>query len=146
MDVATFQGESDHALDDKNRLIVPARFRENIGTKFYLTRGYGGSCIWVFTIEQWKSFVASLDNRPQLDDEAMLLKRWFTSTEVAPDTQGRFAIPQKLRQYAKIADGGRVVVVGTGVRIEIWAADEWDAYNDNLSLEMVSKAAKAVGI
>jgi len=141
-----FQGESDHTLDDKNRLIVPTRFREHIGTKFYLTKGYNGAYIWIFTVDEWNTFIDALDRRPQLDKQTMILKRYFTSTEVTPDSQWRIPVPPKLRQHAGIADHGEVVMVGVGSRIEIWSAAEWAKFNDDLTPEMIAEAAEAVGI
>ena len=141
-----FQGESDHTLDDKNRLIIPTKYRSLLGSRFFLTRGYNGACIWVFTETEWNSFVEALDARPQLDEDTVMLKRFFTSAEATPDSQGRIAVPPKLRGYANIADHSTVVIVGTGSKLEIWSKAGWDDYNDNITPEMISKAAKGVGI
>jgi MraZ protein len=141
-----FQGEYDHSIDDKGRVIIPTKFRSLLGDRFYMTKGYSGPCIWVFTEAEWKSFSDALDRRPQLDEDTVMLKRFFTSTEAATDSQGRVAIPSKLRSYAKIVEQSPVVIVGTGSKIEIWSAAEWEKYNDNITADMISKAARGVGI
>ena len=141
-----FQGESDHTLDDKNRLIIPTKIRSLLGSRFFVTRGYGAACLWVFTEVEWNSFVEALDRLPQLDSQTKLLKRYFTSAECSPDTQGRISIPPKLRAYAKIEDHGAVVIVGTGNKLEIWSAAEWEKYNDSITFDMIENAAKGIGI
>ena len=140
-----FQGESDHSLDDKGRLIVPSRFRLNLGERFIMTKGIGG-CIFVYTIPAYTALSDTLNNQRQLDEHTMRLQRFFTSTEVSADTQGRVAIPGKLRDWAKIGDQGEVVIVGTGNRIEIWSRQAWDHYNDDLTDAMITESAREVGI
>lgn len=141
-----FQGEYDHNIDDKGRVIIPTKFRSLLGDRFYITKGYSGPCLWLFTESEWKSFSDALDRRPQLDEDTVMLKRFFTSTEASTDSQGRVAIPMKLRGYARIVEQSPVVIVGTGSMIEIWSSAEWDLYNDNITADMISKAARGVGI
>ena len=76
----------------------------------------------------------------------MRLQRFFTSFELNPDGQGRVLIPAKLRQHAEIAVLDDVVIVGTGSRIEIWSSRVWAAYNEALTAEMITEAARELGI
>ena len=140
-----FQGEYDHSVDDKGRVIVPTRFRSSLGERFYMTKGVGG-CIWLYTEESYKTLSDSLAKQRQLDEHTIRLQRFFTSAESSTDTQGRVAIPGKLREWAKIGEQGAVVFVGTGTRIEIWSRTAWDHYNDQLSDEMISESAREIGI
>ena len=143
--MVVFQGEFDHSVDDKGRVIIPTRFRSSLGERFYMTKGIDG-CIFVYTDAAYKDLSDTLAKQPALDGHAMRLQRFFTSTEVSADGQGRVAIPIKLREYAKIGEQGDVVIIGTGVRIEIWSADSWDRYNDDLTADMITESARELGI
>ncbi len=140
-----FQGEFDHSVDDKGRVIIPTRFRSSLGERFYMTKGMGG-CIFVYTDAAYKDLSETFSRQKQLDEHTMRLQRFFTSTEVSVDGQGRVAIPIKLRLYAKIGEQGDVVIVGTGARIEIWSAESWERYNEDLTAEMISESARELGI
>ena len=143
--MVVFQGEFDHSVDEKGRVIIPTRFRSSLGERFYMTKGLDG-CIFVYTEGGYKDLSETLSRQRQLDEHTLRLQRFFTSTESSVDGQGRVAIPMKLREYAKIAEQGDVVIVGTGSRIEIWAAASWERYNDTLSAEIISASAREVGI
>ncbi len=143
--MVVFQGEFDHSVDDKGRVIIPTRFRSSLGERFYMTKGMDG-CIFVYTEAAYKDLSETLSRQRQLDEHTMRLQRFFTSTEVSADTQGRVAIPIKLREYAKIGEQGAVVIVGTGVRIEIWSAKSWERYNDDLTAVMITESARELGI
>lgn len=140
-----FQGEYDHSVDDKGRVIIPTKLRSSIGDRFYMTKGLGG-CIFVYTEAEYKNLTETLQKQRQLDEHTMRLQRFFTSTESGVDSQGRVAIPVKLREWAKIGDQGDVVIVGTTNRIEIWSRANWDSYNDQLTDTMISESAREVGI
>lgn len=141
-----FQGEFDHSVDDKGRVIIPNRFRASLGVRFYMTKGLGG-CIFIYTETDYNALSERLsDQRRQLDAHTMRLQRFFTSTEAGVDGQGRVAIPSKLRDWAKIPEQGDVVIVGTGSRIEIWSRDVWERYSEELTDEMISESAREVGI
>ncbi|MCW3062247.1 MAG: division/cell wall cluster transcriptional repressor MraZ [Capsulimonas sp.] len=140
-----FQGEFDHSVDDKGRVIIPTRFRSSLGERFYMTKGVGG-CIFVYTEAAYKQLSDTLNKQRQLDEHTIRLQRFFTSTESSVDGQGRVAIPSKLRDWAKIGEQGDVVIVGASARIEIWARIAWDKYNEDLTDEMISFSAREVGI
>ena len=140
-----FQGEFDHSVDDKGRVIIPTKFRSSLGERFYMTKGLGG-CIFVYTEPGYKDLSETLSRQRQLDEHTMRLQRFFTSTELNVDGQGRVAIPAKLREYAKIGEQGDVVIVGTGSRIEIWSSRSWALYNEDLTAEMITESARELGI
>lgn len=140
-----FQGEFDHSVDEKGRVIIPTKFRSSLGERFYMTKGLGG-CVFVYTESAYKDLSETLSRQRQLDEHTMRLQRFFTSSELSADNQGRVAIPAKLREYAKIALLDEVVIVGTGSRIEIWSSQSWDVYNDHLTAEMITESARELGI
>ena len=143
--MVVFQGEFDHSVDDKGRVIIPTRFRSSLGERFYMTKGLGG-CIFIYTEGAYKDLSETLQKQRPLDEHSMRLQRFLTSTESSVDSQGRVAIPIKLRVYAKIEDQGDVVIVGTGSRIEIWSSASWDKYNDELTAAMITESARELGI
>ncbi len=140
-----FQGEFDHSVDDKGRVIIPTKFRSSLGERFYMTKGMGG-CLFIYTEAGYKDLSETLYRQKPLDEHTMRLQRFFTSSELNPDGQGRILIPAKLREYAKIAVLEDVVIVGTGSRIEIWSSRSWAAYNEDLTAEMITESARELGI
>ena len=108
-------GQYQHNIDAKNRVIVPAKFREDLGERFYVTKGLDG-CLFVLSEEGWKRLQDKIVAMPM--SKARQLQRFFFSgaAEVEPDKQGRILIPQPLRDYASIEKD--VTFIGTGDRAE----------------------------
>ncbi len=131
-----FYGEYKHGLDRKGRLILPARFRdvcrESGIDKFFLTRGLD-KCIFMFCEEEWRAQEKKFKGLSFTKQESRSFNRLFFSgaVEVIPDKQGRFIIPQYLKQYADIK--GDAVVIGVSNRIEIWDASAWETFYTNSS-------------
>ena len=126
-----FMGEYNHTIDEKGRIIVPSRFREQLGETFVVTQGLDG-CLFVYSNEEWESFVAGLKNLPG-NKEARQLQRYFMAGAVMceVDKQGRILIPAKLRTQAGLEK--EVVFVGVLSKIEIWSKGRWeqnDGYDD----------------
>lgn len=134
------QGEYQHGLDAKGRLILPVKFREELGEKFYLTKGLDG-CLYIYPVEEWISFSGRLNALPTSSKEARRLKRHFigSSVECEPDKQGRFLISQVLRDFAKIEKD--VTVIGMYDHVEIWASEQYDRYenDDDVSIEEIAE-------
>ena len=129
-----FYGEYIHSIDRKGRLILPARFREiakeNGIEKFFLTRGLD-KCIFMFSEDEWKPQEQKFKNISFTKQEARTFNRMFFSgaVEVAPDRQGRFIIPQYLKDFANIKRD--TMVIGVSNRIEIWDSDYWREFYAN---------------
>jgi len=123
-------GEFQHNVDQKGRLFVPAKFREELGETFVITRGIG-ACLFVFSNEEWVNFSKKLRALPMTDRRAQdFLRMLFAGAcECEPDKQGRILLPQRLREHAGIEK--EVVVIGVMSRMEIWAKTNWDTYNEN---------------
>lgn len=122
-----FFGEFEHALDAKGRLIIPAKFRELLGTSFVITRGMDG-CIFGYPAERWATLQAQLDDLPLTRKDARAFVRFFyaAAAECELDKQGRVMIPATLRQYAKLEK--QCVIVGVSDRFEIWSAEHWQQF------------------
>jgi len=123
-----FMGEYRHSLDAKNRLIIPSRFREQLGDTFYVTKGFD-ECLSVYTEEQFAKLMEELQKLPSTKREARQYVRSVTSKamECSFDTQGRIQLPQVLKNVAGIDHA--CAVIGVNDHVEIWAEDKWDAYD-----------------
>ena len=119
-----FLGEFQHSLDTKGRVILPARYREQLAEGAYVTKGRGG-CLSVFTAEDFEVVASEVREQSKQGATQLNAARAFFSgaQEVRPDKQGRVALPQNLRDYAGLTR--EVVVAGVFSRIEIWDRDRW---------------------
>lgn len=123
-----FTGSVEHSLDDKGRLVVPARFRERLGPGFFLTIAEPDPCLALYPAVTWGEFCARLEAAPVKDERyRRFVRHLFSHTEeVFCDAQGRLVIPSTHRNYAKIERD--VVTVGSLTRVEIWAKDHFGAH------------------
>jgi MraZ protein len=118
-------GAYDHTLDDKNRLTLPAKFRQSFAEGVIVTRGFDG-CLYAYRRADWDRLVESrLSTLDPLSPEGRRLQRHFFSgaTEAELDKQGRVMIPAQLIEHAKL--GREVVVAGVNDRLEIWGRAAW---------------------
>jgi MraZ protein len=121
-----FAGSEQHALDHKGRLIVPARFRERLGSQFVLTIAHPDPCLALYPMATWVEFCGRIEAIPVKDEPYRRYLRYVFahSEEVGCDAQGRVGVPALLRTYAGIERN--VVSVGLLTRIEIWAKERYD--------------------
>ena len=127
-DLPRFTGSVEHALDDKGRLIVPARFRERLGTGFVLSIAPPDPCLALYPASTWAEFCDRLEAAPRKDEQFRRMVRYlFAHTEeVACDAQGRLLIPTPLRHYAGIERD--VTSIGSLTRVEVWAKERLGAH------------------
>ena len=120
-----FMGEFQHSLDTKGRIIVPAKFREELGTDFVITRGLDG-CLFGYPLSEWKLIEEKLKQLPmnKRDSRAFVRFMFADATQCNFDKQGRINVPKQLRDHAKLAKD--CVMVGVSIRFEIWNADTWN--------------------
>lgn len=142
-----FFGEARHNVDDKGRLILPAKFREDLGLNFVMTKGLD-NCIFLFPQEEWSVMEEKLKSLPMTSRDARAFVRYFFSgaAEGELDKQGRIRIPQNLVEYAKLDK--QTVIIGVGTRLEIWDQSLWDDYNndDSLSYDQIAERMSELGI
>lgn len=128
---ARFVGRSDLSLDEKGRLVVPSRFRERLGQRFYVTVGIPEPCLALYPEEAWEHEVGRRLDEATITDENYeaygIYSRYVTQNteEATLDGQGRFVIPPGLRAYAEIER--EVVAIGYNTRIELWAKSRFSA-------------------
>ena len=125
---------------------MPAEFVRPLGTTFIITRGNTKGCLWIMPQSEWEPLVARLQGESMMDQRTLALQRWFigSSVESTLDGQGRLTVPPVLRDYAGIQH--EVMLVGIGTRVELWARERWDAYDEQLSEETIEELARSAGI
>ena len=122
-----FMGEYHHNIDDKGRLIIPAKFRSELGEKFIIARGLE-KCLYVYSKDEWNKTVAKLKTLPFTKKDVRTFDRFFFSgaTECEFDRQGRINITSPLVSYADITK--ECVIIGANDRIEIWSETSWNNF------------------
>jgi len=131
-----FMGEYHHSIDEKGRLIIPSKFRNELGETFIVTRGIE-KCLFIYPISEWDKIVAKLKSLPFTKQDARNFTRFFLSgaTIVEFDKQGRINISNPLATYANLEK--ECVIVGVNDRLEIWSLDSWNMFfqdnQENLS-------------
>ncbi|MBU5254635.1 division/cell wall cluster transcriptional repressor MraZ [Tissierella praeacuta] len=142
-----FIGEYQHTLDTKGRIIIPSKFREELGEEFVMTKGLD-NCLFVYPKEEWIILEEKLKTLPLTNRDARAFIRFFFSgaSEGSLDKQGRVLIPANLREHSKLDK--EAVVIGVSTRMEIWSKEEWDDYNndDNLSYDSIAEKMAELGI
>ena len=123
-------GEYHHNIDDKGRLILPSKFREDLGEEFVITRGQE-DCLFVYPNDEWRKITNKLKTLPFTKKDARSFMRFFLSGATAAtfDKQGRINITSLLISYANIQK--ECVIIGVGDRLEIWAKEKWDDFYDS---------------
>ena len=125
-------GEYEHSIDEKNRLTLPARFRESFSEGVVITRGMD-RCLAVYPRADWERTIDDqLEGLDPLSREARSLQRYFYSaaSEADLDRQGRIVIPAGLLAYAQC--GRDVIVAGVRDRLEVWNRDAWHKQRDEI--------------
>ena len=122
-----FLGTHSPKLDEKGRLFLPARFRDELATGVVITKGQE-RCLYVFKHPDFLAHAQVLQNAPMTDKAARSYSRVFFASafDDVPDKQGRVTVPAALRAYAGLTKD--CVVIGANTRLEIWDAAAWASY------------------
>ncbi len=140
-----FMGEYNHSIDAKGRLIIPAKFRDQLGDEFIVTKGLDG-CLFAFPKDEWQAFEEQLRKLPLTQKNARKFTRFFMggAATCELDKQGRILLPQNLREFANLDKD--VVLSGNLNRIEIWNKTAWaenSAYDD---MDDISEQMSSLGL
>ena len=130
-----FIGEYNHTIDDKGRIIIPSKLRNELGNNFIVTRGLDG-CLFIYSSTEWNSIINKYKNLPDTKEKRNFLRVFLSGAIVCEyDRQGRINIPQSLISYANLKR--ECIIVGVFDRLEIWAKETWSNFiaenTDNLS-------------
>ena len=126
-------GEYRHNIDDKGRITIPSKFREEIGMKFVVTRGLD-ECLFVYSMDNWNKIVSKLQTLPFTKKDARTFMRFFLSgaTVCEFDKQGRINLSNSLIEYAGIQK--ECTIIGVNDRLEIWASEKLDTIMEENTL------------
>ena len=127
-----FMGEVHHNIDEKGRIIIPSKFRNDLGEKFVVTRGLE-QCLFVYSMSEWNNIINKLNELPFTSKDARTFMRMFLSgaTECEIDRNGRINIPAPLIKYASLDK--ECVIIGVNERLEIWSNEKFDSFfEDNI--------------
>ena len=136
-------GTYQHNMDAKGRVAVPAKFREDLGEVFYITKGLDG-CLFALSAAEWQKLQDKMKAMPI--SKSLPLQRFFFSgaAEVETDKQGRILLPTVLREFAGLEKD--VVLAGVGNRVEIWDKERWIAISEYDDVEEVVERMTEIGV
>ncbi len=120
-----FSGMSVHAVDNKGRIILPQRFRDELGDEFYVTGGFADN-IQIMSVAEFKKLREQIREMPGPKAMAMQYILFSATTLVSPNSQGRIPLPQTLRENSGIEN--EAIVVGMDTRIEVWNKQKFDEF------------------
>lgn len=120
-----FSGMTVHSVDSKGRIVLPQKFREELGEEFYVTSGFSDN-IQIMSVEEFDRMREQIRELPANKALALQYLLFATATLVKPNAQGRIQIPQKLREDSAIE--GEAVVLGMDSRIEVWNKTKFDNF------------------
>ena len=133
-------GEYHHNIDEKGRLIIPSKFRDDIGNSFVVTKGLDG-CLFVYSLIEWEKIVTKLKKLPFTKKDARTFMRFFLAgaTVCEFDKQGRVNLVNSLIEYADLKK--ECLIIGVNDRLEIWALDKYNNLMDE-NLEQLDSIAE----
>ena len=138
-----FVGSYKHSLDAKKRVFIPAKFREELGDEFYITRKFD-KYLSIYTAEDWAAYVNKIQELPEtvaIDVQDFLLG---VAQKCVPDASGRIILDEKLAQHAGIIKN--IVFVGSGKQIRIWAEETWNEREKNIDLDAIRAVMNQYGL
>ena len=138
-------GQYDHTIDAKGRIIIPAKFREQMGDDFIITKGLDHQ-LFVYAPDEWNLFEAKLRALPISNPQARKLSRFFLvgASDVTVDKQGRITLPMQLREFAGITRD--VLLAGVGNHLEIWDPDRYNELNTYEDMDEVAMSLEGFNI
>jgi MraZ protein len=134
-------------MDDKGRLFVPAKLRQELGEQFFVTYGFNGGhkCLTAYTADDWQSMIENFNKLSITQRSGAASLIFINAAECTPDKQSRFGLTQNLLNYAGIER--EVLIVGRAGQAEIWDAAEYEAFEaENLSPEKLLASLEAIGL
>ncbi|MGL5260353.1 MAG: division/cell wall cluster transcriptional repressor MraZ [Lachnospiraceae bacterium] len=140
-----FIGEYNHTIDTKGRLIIPAKFREDLGEEFFITKGLDG-CLFIYDKKEWNAFEEKLRTLPITTKDARKFTRFFLAGagEVTVDKQGRILVPTSLREFAQLTK--EVVLIGVANRVEVWSKELWEEASTYDDMDDIAEHMAELGL
>ena len=139
-----FTGEYEHNVDAKNRIFVPARFRDELGETFMVARDLRGARLKMFSLEEWQNYIAPIMEQERKISEKALRYLHRNAMQVSPDSQGRILLSRELLDYAEI--NKNAVIVGCSSYVEMWSAENWRAELEGEDSDEISRELERFGL
>ena len=139
-----FTGEYEHSVDSKNRIFVPAKFREELGESFIISRDLRGARLKIFSQAGWEAYIAPIMEQERKISEKAMRYLHRNAVQVSPDSQGRVVLTRDLLAYAEIEKNA--VIVGCSTYAEIWSAENWACELDGESAETIRAELERFGL
>lgn len=139
-----FTGEYEHNVDSKNRIFVPAKFREELGESFIVSRDLRGNRLKIFSLSGWQDYIAPILEQERRVSEKAMRYLHRNAVQVSPDSQGRILLTRELLSYAEIEKSA--VIVGCSTWAEIWSAENWQAELEGESSEDIRLELERFGL
>ena len=139
-----FTGEYEHSVDSKNRIFVPAKFRDERGESFIGSRDMRGARLKIFSLAGWEAYIAPIKEQESKVSEKALRYLHRNAIQVSPDSQGRIVLTRELLSYAEIEKNA--VIVGCSDYAEIWSAENWRAEIDGERAEDIRAELERFGL
>ena len=139
----SFVGSYSHSLDAKKRVFVPAKFREELGNEFYITRKFD-PYLSVYTADDWAEYVERISALPE--SEAAELQEYLLgfAQKCVPDGNGRIILDERLMKHASIEKN--LVFVGAGRQIKIWSEEIWNERESKRDTESIREIMRRYGL
>ena len=137
-------GEFNHTVDAKNRMFVPAKYREELGETFVIFRSIRGNYIKMLSLGEWENYIAPIKALPRKNAEETLRFLNRNAAQVSPDAQGRIVIPLPLVEYAGITK--TAVVVGCGKYAEIWSEENYNVMVEEENIADIRALLESYGL
>lgn len=140
-----FMGQYSHTIDEKGRLIMPSKYREQLGSEFVITRG-SDECLFIYTMDEWENIkLRAQEKSLNSKDGRRFMRMFYSSASVLePDKQGRVLIPTLLREHAGL--GKEVELIGCASRIELWDRTNWNNYMEDGDFDAVMEYVTGEGL
>ena len=139
-----FTGEFEHSVDSKNRIFVPAKFREELGETFMVARDIRCPILKMYSLEEWEKYLAPIREQERKVAEKALRYLHRNASQVTADSQGRILIPTALLEYAEI--DREAVFVGCSDYCEIWSAANYNAEIEAEDPDFIRQELEKLGL
>lgn len=122
-------GEYHYTIDDKGRLTIPSKFRDELSDSFVVTRSLD-NCLFVYSMDEWNNIITKYRELPNTKDARNFMRFFLSGANICEfDKQGRFKISDPLIRYANLTHD--CVIIGVNDRLEVWSKEIWDSFMDN---------------
>ena len=135
-------GKYKYSIDSKNRLCIPHKFRENLGTRCVFSKDLTYKCLNLYSMEQWEKYCEKIERLPTIEMEEIRMLVYSNSDEAEIDSQGRIILNKQLCEDIGLTDVKEAMIVGIFTRAQIWNISEWEIFGEELNAGNKRKAVK----